>query len=118
MFKGQGVADQRPIEVGPVDIREDAPAHCVFRGDAERRRGQRAGKGDHTLGVHDGDEHLGLEQWNPHRPDGAIFLKLGPFDPELVDRRVSACLSYLRAQADPFGQFRRPDANADDVPFN
>jgi len=36
----------------------------------------------------------------------AIFHKLGPFDRELVDRRVSVCLSYLRAEADPFGQRR------------
>jgi DNA-binding NarL/FixJ family response regulator len=35
----------------------------------------------------------------------AIFYKLGPFDPELVDRRVSACLSYLRDRSDPFEQF-------------
>lgn len=51
----------------------------------------------------------------------SIFLKLGPFDPEQVDRRVSACLCYLRAQADPFGQFRRPGghlADVDDVPLN
>ncbi len=39
----------------------------------------------------------------------AIFTKLGPFDPQIVDRRVSACLVYLRAQADPFGQL--PDAS-------
>jgi DNA-binding NarL/FixJ family response regulator len=35
----------------------------------------------------------------------AIFSKLGPFDPRLADRRVSACLQYLRAQSDPFSQF-------------
>jgi DNA-binding NarL/FixJ family response regulator len=33
----------------------------------------------------------------------AIFLKLGPFDPAVVDRRVSAALVYLQAQSDPFG---------------
>jgi len=35
----------------------------------------------------------------------AIFSKLGPFDPHLTDRRVSACLQYLRARSDPFAQF-------------
>jgi DNA-binding NarL/FixJ family response regulator len=35
----------------------------------------------------------------------AIFSKLGPFDPRLTDRRVSACLHYLRVQSDPFSQF-------------
>jgi DNA-binding NarL/FixJ family response regulator len=35
----------------------------------------------------------------------AIFAKLGPFDPRLVDRRVSVCLEYLRTQSDPFQQF-------------
>jgi DNA-binding NarL/FixJ family response regulator len=34
----------------------------------------------------------------------AIFAKLGPFEPGMVDRRVSASLAYLRAQADPFGR--------------
>jgi DNA-binding NarL/FixJ family response regulator len=38
----------------------------------------------------------------------AIFLKLGPFDPKMVDRRVSACLEYLRSQTDPFGQAPTP----------
>jgi DNA-binding NarL/FixJ family response regulator len=33
----------------------------------------------------------------------AIFLKLGPFDREFSDRRVSSALVYLRAQVDPFG---------------
>jgi DNA-binding NarL/FixJ family response regulator len=31
----------------------------------------------------------------------AIFLKLGPFEQGLSDRRVSAALVYLRAQTDP-----------------
>jgi len=35
----------------------------------------------------------------------AIFIKLGPFDPRQSDRRVSACLEYLRARSDPFSQF-------------
>ena len=35
----------------------------------------------------------------------AIFSKLGPFDSRLADRRVSACLEYLRAQSDPFARF-------------
>jgi DNA-binding NarL/FixJ family response regulator len=34
----------------------------------------------------------------------AIFYKLGPFESRLIDRRVSACLEYLRSQSDPFGQ--------------
>ena len=34
----------------------------------------------------------------------AIFVKLGPFQQGLSDRRVSAALVYLRSQADPFGQ--------------
>jgi DNA-binding NarL/FixJ family response regulator len=34
-----------------------------------------------------------------------ILSKLGPFDSRIADRRVSACLKYLRAQSDPFTQF-------------
>lgn len=33
----------------------------------------------------------------------AIFSKLGPFDQDSEDRRVSASLVFLRTQADPFG---------------
>lgn len=33
----------------------------------------------------------------------AIFLKLGPFDQRLSDRRVCSALEYLRSQMDPFG---------------
>jgi DNA-binding NarL/FixJ family response regulator len=33
----------------------------------------------------------------------AIFLKLGPFNQETSDRRVSSALVYLRTQMDPFG---------------
>jgi DNA-binding NarL/FixJ family response regulator len=32
-----------------------------------------------------------------------IFLKLGPFDQDSSDRRVSAALVFLRTQTDPFG---------------
>jgi len=39
----------------------------------------------------------------------AIFLKLGPFDQGISDRRVSAALVYLRHRVDPFG----PDDQAD-----
>jgi DNA-binding NarL/FixJ family response regulator len=40
----------------------------------------------------------------------AIFLKLGPFDQCVSDRRVSAALVYLRHRTDPFG----PADHADD----
>ncbi len=43
----------------------------------------------------------------------SIFLKLGPFDPTLEDRRVSAALIFLRSQSDPFGPV---DSGAPDVP--
>ena len=39
----------------------------------------------------------------------SIFVKLGPFESKLVDRRVSASLTYLRAQADPFDKLRPDD---------
>ena len=44
----------------------------------------------------------------------AIFHKLGPFDHELVDRRVSACLRYLRAEAEPFGHLQTHRAVAEE----
>jgi DNA-binding NarL/FixJ family response regulator len=40
----------------------------------------------------------------------AIFLKLGPFDQCVSDRRVSAALVYLRHRPDPFG----PDEHLDE----
>ncbi len=44
----------------------------------------------------------------------AIFHKLGPFDHELVDRRVSACLSYLRATGGPFGEYQTHGAGVEE----
>ncbi len=38
----------------------------------------------------------------------AIFLKLGPFNQGFSDRRVSAALTFLRSQTDPFGSGRVP----------
>jgi hypothetical protein len=45
----------------------------------------------------------------------AIFLKLGPFDQAVSDRRVSAALVYLRHRTDPFGLADRPDDGATPV---
>jgi DNA-binding NarL/FixJ family response regulator len=45
----------------------------------------------------------------------AIFLKLGPFDQEVSDRRVSSALVYLRAQMDPFGP--ADDSHASEIPL-
>jgi DNA-binding NarL/FixJ family response regulator len=47
---------------------------------------------------------LGLSVKSIEKGVTAIFHKLGPFDPKVVDRRVSSCLEYLRAQANPFGR--------------
>jgi DNA-binding NarL/FixJ family response regulator len=45
----------------------------------------------------------------------AIFLKLGPFDQGVADRRVSSALVYLRAQMDPFGPVH--DSHGSEVPL-
>lgn len=45
----------------------------------------------------------------------AIFLKLGPFNQEVSDRRVSSALVYLRAQMDPFGPTK--DSHGSAVPL-
>ncbi len=45
----------------------------------------------------------------------AIFLKLGPFNQGASDRRVSAALVFLRAQADPFGPVHNPRGAAHPV---
>jgi DNA-binding NarL/FixJ family response regulator len=47
---------------------------------------------------------LGLSVKSIEKSVTAIFHKLGPFDPKVIDRRVSSCLEYLRAQANPFGR--------------
>jgi DNA-binding NarL/FixJ family response regulator len=73
---------------------------------------------DLTLREHDVLEHMASGLSNTAIADAlslsvksiekgvtAIFFKLGPFDPRFTDRRVSACLEYLRTQSDPFSQF-------------
>jgi DNA-binding NarL/FixJ family response regulator len=42
----------------------------------------------------------------------AIFLKLGPFNQEFSDRRVSSALVFLRAQTDPFGTVEESDESS------
>ncbi len=49
--------------------------------------------------------HMSLSVKSIEKGVTGIFLKLGPFDPRIADRRVSACLQYLQAQSDPFTQF-------------